>query len=82
MEKIRWVDFLNLKLAREGWKKILQGWWPSFGYDKSDFRQLGGDVIVDQQEKILFKFVSKSPEQRPDIVDLINAFKELKQQNG
>ncbi|MFN5291383.1 MAG: AhpC/TSA family protein [Planctomycetia bacterium] len=80
MEKIRWIDFLNLKLASEGWKKVCRGWWPSFGYDKSDLRQLGGDVIVDKQEKILFQFISKSPEQRPGIVELINIFKMLKEQ--
>ena len=80
MGKIHWIDFFSLKLASEGWKKISKGWWPSFGYDKRDIRQLGGDVIIDRQEKILFQFISKSPEQRPDIVDLINVFKRLKEQ--
>ena len=41
----------------------------------SDFRQLGGDVIIDPQGVIRFYHASESPHDRPDPVQLLDAIK-------
>lgn len=68
---MRWRDFFSWKLAVVGWKALRNGSWPSFRYDKSDVKQLGGDLVANAQGEVTFRYLSKSPEDRPPLDQIL-----------
>ena len=52
-------------------KLMARGRWP--GRPGRDFRQLGGDVLIDPESIIRFHFVSDSPHDRPTVEQILAA---------
>jgi len=64
-------DFLSIKVLWKFMRRILTGWLPSLGYSKDDLFQLGGDFVVDAKGRVVYKFKSSSPADRPTIQFLL-----------
>ena len=47
-----------------------------------DYRQLGGDVLIDPQGTVRFHFVSESPHDRPSVGSIVNVVAEAAAANA
>jgi hypothetical protein len=54
-----------------GW--MVRGWRPRRATEGEDVLQLGGDFILDEQQRLLYIFRSREPTHRPPAAELIRA---------
>lgn len=56
--------------------KILRGWLPRPPSEGEDVWQLGGDFVLDEQQRIVYVHRSKEPTDRPPVAELLAALKD------
>jgi len=71
LERTRWrTVFRPDVLARyTGW--VLRGWVPRQPSPGEDVLQLGGDFILDEQQRMIYAYRSKEPTDRPKAKELL-----------
>ena len=51
--------------------RILTGWLPSLDYSKEDLFQLGGDMVININGEVVYRYKSTDPADRPSIKSLL-----------
>src|SRR5262249_19260368 len=71
LERTRWSTvFRPDVLARyTGW--MLRGWIPRQPSQGEDVLQLGGDFVLDEQQRVVYAYRSKEPTDRPKVQELL-----------
>ncbi len=68
---------LKLDVIGRYLKLMICGWLPPSKIKMSDMYQLGGDVIVDAQCRLIYQFRSHDPSRRPAVCGLIEALRKI-----
>jgi hypothetical protein len=58
-------------------KLLLRGWLPKKPHEGDDVLQLGGDFVLDAQQRIVFSYPSKDAADRPTPEQLLAALRRL-----
>lgn len=73
MGRTRWRDLLRPRILVYFLKLMLRGWKPRRPHPGDDVLQLGGDVVLDEQRRVLWAHVSADPADRPALDALLAA---------
>jgi peroxiredoxin len=70
-----WRAFLHPGvIARYVWR-IFRGWLPEKPNEGEDLLQLGGDFVLDAQQRLTYVYRSTEPTDRPSAVRVLQAFR-------
>ncbi|MCH2569759.1 MAG: AhpC/TSA family protein [Planctomycetes bacterium] len=77
IHRTSWKTMLKLDVMGRYLKLMICGWLPPSKIKMSDVYQLGGDVIVDAQCRLIYQFRSHDPSRRPAVCGLIEALRKI-----
>lgn len=71
LARTRWTTFFRPDVVAGYMKFIFRGWRPRAAIAGEDLLQLGGDFVLDADQRIVFAYSSAEPTDRPAAAELI-----------
>jgi peroxiredoxin len=73
LEKTSWASFLRPRVIGRYLRLMFRGWAPHKAQGGEDVLQLGGDFVIDRQERLVYAYRSKESTDRPSAKELVEA---------